>query len=101
MQAIGAPEVLKAAESSTGSAKPSDPTAWIPPVLNKLPAKVALAVKSAGVPRLARKTLGRAPVVFRISSERSRKRSIGAASRIGGNASNFILALSEVVAGWT
>src|SRR6266849_401852 len=41
-------------------------TASIPPVSKKLFAKVARAVKSAGVPRLARKTFGRTPLSFRI-----------------------------------
>ena len=36
----------------------------MPPVSKKLLAKVARAVKSAGVPRLARNTFGRAPVLF-------------------------------------
>ena len=36
----------------------------MPPVSKKLLAKVARAVKSAGVPRLARKIFGRAPDVF-------------------------------------
>src|SRR5579872_564561 len=66
--------------------------ASIPPASKKLLAKVARAVKSAAVPRLARKTFGRAPFVFRISSERSRNRSNPSASRIGGSGSNLNLA---------
>src|SRR5271156_4003024 len=95
MHASAAPDALKATESADGSVRPSDPIVWIPPTSKKLLAKVARAVKSAGVPRLARKTFGRAPFVFRISSERSRKRSKGAASRIGDNASKVMAASLE------
>src|SRR5581483_5674623 len=66
--------------------------ASMPPASKKLLAKVARAVKSAGAPRLARKTLGRAPFVLRSASDRSRKRSKGSASRIGDSASNLNLA---------
>src|SRR6267154_6005486 len=52
-------------------------TASIPPVSKKLFANVARAVKSAGVPRLARKTFGRTPLSFRISSDLFRKPSNG------------------------
>src|SRR5579872_5083379 len=69
--------------------------ASIPPASKKLLAKVARAVKSAAVPRLARKTFGLAPLALKISSERSRKCSKGAASRSGDNGSNLILASSE------
>src|ERR1700685_3955586 len=95
MQASNAPEALNAAESAPGSVKPSEAIASMPPVSKKLLAKVARAVKSAAVPRLARKALGLVPFAFRISSERSRKYSKGAASRIGDNASNVILASSD------
>ena len=46
-------------------------------------ANVARAVNSARLPRLARKTLGRAPVLASIRSEASRRCSNGSARRIG------------------
>src|SRR4029077_18134163 len=92
MQTRGAPEARNAALTAFGSSNPSDATASMPPVSKKLFAKVARAVKSAAVPRFARKTFGRAPLVFSNSSERSRKRSKPEASRIGDNGSKVILA---------
>src|SRR5579872_6672127 len=133
MQAIEAPEALKAAERSANSStsaigrgrsraegagggeglrsevRATSPDAFgvdlspegrscmksiasIPPASKKLLAKVARAVKLVAVPRLARKTLGRAPLALRMSSERSRNRSNPSASRIGGSGSNLNLA---------
>ena len=63
--------------ASAGSAKPSLSMASMPPVSKKLLAKVARAVKSAGVPRLARNTLGRAPRAFSVASDLSRSASNG------------------------
>jgi len=68
--------------------KPSLSIASMPPVSKKLLAKVARAVKSAGVPRLARKTRGRVPLSFEIWSERLRRRSNGSARRFASSASN-------------
>ena len=59
---------------------------------DKVGVNVARAVKSAGVPRLASKIFGRAPDPLSLSSDLSRNASNGAASRIGGSASNLNLA---------
>ncbi len=86
---MAAPEALNAAASAAGSAKPCVSIASMPPVSKKLLAKVARAVKSAAVPRLARKIFGRAPDALSFSSDLSRSASNGAASRIGASASNL------------
>ncbi len=61
---------------------PSPTTASMPPASKKFLAKVARAVNSAGVPRLARKIFGRAPVLASISSDASRNSSNGSARRM-------------------
>ena len=77
-----APEVLNAATIASRLAKPSLPTASMPPASKKFLAKVARAVKSASVPRLARKIFGRAPVCASMRSEASRSASNGSARRM-------------------
>ena len=72
----------------TPAAKPSLPAASMPPAAKKFLAKVARAVKSAGLPRLARKIFGRVPVRAHIRSEASRSASNGSARRMRGNGSN-------------
>ncbi len=62
------------------------PTAAMPPASKKFFAKVMRALKSAGVPSVAKNTCGRAPVAARILSEASRKASNGAARRMRGSA---------------
>jgi len=66
---------------------PSFVTASMPPASKKFLAKVARAVKSESLPRLARKIFGRAPVRARKRSDASRRRSNGSASRTRGIAS--------------
>ena len=66
---MSAPDPLNAVASAAGSAKPWVSIASMPPVSKKLLAKVARAVKSAAVPRLARKIFGRAPDVLSLSSD--------------------------------
>src|SRR5215208_2046786 len=58
--------------------------ASIPPASKKFLANVARAVKAEIGPRLARKTLGRSPVLARYASARSRRRSKGSAVRTEG-----------------
>src|SRR6516165_4252359 len=83
-----APEALNASIIASRVAKPSLPAASMPPAAKKFLAKVARAVKSEGVPRLARKIFGRVPVRASIRSEASRSASNGSASRMRGNGSN-------------
>src|SRR5499427_5558387 len=83
-----APEALNASIIASRLAKPSLPAASMPPAVKKFLAKLARAVKSAGVPRLARKIFGRAPVRASIPSEASRSASNGSARRMRGNGSN-------------
>ena len=61
-QASFAPDALNAAIISSRFLKPSLVMASMPPASKKFLVKVARAVNSASVPRLARKILGRAPV---------------------------------------
>src|SRR6202048_5523045 len=73
-----------AAIISPRSLKPGLVRASMPPASNKLLAKFARGPKSETIPRLARNTLGRAPVRESIASEASRKASNGSARPRGG-----------------
>src|SRR5580693_2523770 len=87
-QARATPDALKA-DARAGVLSLSRFTASMPPAAKKLLANVARAVKSVGVPRLARKIFGRAPVRARNLSDASRSASNGSARRIAGSGSNI------------
>src|SRR6266568_4676979 len=91
-QASLAPQALNDLIISSRLVEPSLPTASIPPASNRFLANVARAVKSAGLPRQARKIFARAPVASRKRSEASRNCSNGCASRRDGSAANVIAA---------
>ena len=70
------------------------PTASMPPASKKFLAKLARALKSAGLPRVARNTFGRAPVWAKILSDASRSCSNGSARRMRGSAAAVTAASS-------
>src|SRR5260370_37889890 len=82
-QARAMPDALNA-DARAGGLSLSRFTASMPPAAKKLLANVARAVKSAGVPRLARKIFGRAPVRARNLSDASRSTSNGSAKQRAG-----------------